>query len=164
MAQLGPWGGILHLFSDAAFTQTTYADATPQAFTIYVVHSGVVGSPVSSVQFMVEATSGIAFTWLSETSPFAEVIGDSKTGIYIYYAACLGPDPGLVLQIQYFGIATSEPCSKLRVVPDPESVYGEIEVVTCNFEVVKATGGELLVNCPVPVEQTTWGKVKSLYR
>jgi hypothetical protein len=52
----------------------------------------------------------------------------------------------------------------LRVVPDPESVYGEIEVVTCNFEVVKATGGELLVNCPVPVEQTTWGKVKSLYR
>ena len=32
---------------------------------------------------------------------------------------------------------------------------GEIEVVTCSFEVVKAAGQDLLVNCPVPVEQTT---------
>ena len=164
-AQLGgPFGGSLYLFSDTDFTDSTYQDQSPQVFSVYVVHSDMTGSAARSVRFKVEASPGITFSWIGETSPWTIVDGDSRTGIYVDYNTCLFPSPGFVLEIQYFGAGTSETCSTLRTVAHPDSPYEVIEVVTCDFEVFSAVGKELLVNCPVPVEQTTWGRVKSLFR
>jgi hypothetical protein len=104
---------------------------------------------------MVEASPGLTFWWIGESSPMPIFVGDSQSGIGIGYGACLLPDPGLILEIQYFGIGTSEPCSSLRVVPHPDATSGEIEGALCAAGPVSAVGKEILVNCPVPVEERT---------
>ena len=165
VAQLVPGGGTVSLYSDAGLTNSTYQDDAINAFSIYVVHNAVTFEAAHAIRFRVEASSGITFIWLSETSPKPTVIGDSRTGIEIGYGACLIPDAGLILQIQYLGIGTSEPCSFLRVVPHPAAPSGEIEVVLCvGMGPASAVGKDLLVNCTVPVQETTWGRIKSLYR
>lgn len=164
-AQLLPGGGALYLYSDADFTDSTFQDQSVGVFSVYVVHRGVTFDAAQGVRFAVQASPGVTFTWLGESSPMPTVVGDSRTGISVGYGACLIPDPGLVLVIQFFGIGTSEACSFLSVGPHPQASSGEIEVVLCvGLEAVAATGKKLLVNCPVPVKQTTWGGVKSLYR
>lgn len=164
-AQLLPGGGNIHLFSDPDFTDSTYQDQSIASLTIYVVHRGVTYAAAHGVQFMVEASPGVTFSWIGESSPMPIVVGNSQSGIAIDYGACLFPDPGLILEIQYVGFGNSEPCSLLRVVPHPDATFGEIEVVLCiGMGPVSAVGKELRVNCAVSVEETTWGKVKSLYR
>ena len=164
-AQLVPGGGALYLYSDADLTDSTYQDQSIGAFSVYVVHRGVTFDAAQGVRFAVQTSPGVTFAWLGENSPMPTVVGDSRTGISIGYGACLIPDPGLILEIRFLGIGTSEACSFLNVVPHPQASSGEIEVILCvGLEAVSATGEKLLVNCPVPVEQTTWGKVKSLYR
>jgi hypothetical protein len=163
-AQLPQFGGSLSIYSDEGFTDTTYNDQAVQPFSVYVVHSGITASPALSVCFGIEESAGITFSWIGDVSPWTIVDGDSRTGIDISYDTCLAPDPGLVLEIRYFGVGTSAGCSALTPVPHPDSPFGEIEVVTCNFQIYSAQGNSLHVSCTVPVEQTTWGKVKSLFR
>ncbi len=63
------------------------------------------------------------------------------------------------------------PCSTLEVVPDPAALTGQIEGVDCNQTKTFPNGSVLSFNgdasCPcgiiVPVEETNWGRVKSLY-
>ncbi len=163
--QLPPGGGSLYLFSDSSFTDSSYVDQAPGKVSVYVVHRGVTYGHVRIVWFMVEASPGITFEWLGESSPMATlVVGDSQTGIAMDYGACLFPDPGLILVIHYWGFGTSDPCSSLRVVAPPGTPTGEITVGLCVGQgPISAVGKRLLVNSSVPVETSTWGRVKSLY-
>ncbi|MCK4776515.1 MAG: hypothetical protein KAT30_17080, partial [Candidatus Krumholzibacteria bacterium] len=76
-------------------------------------------------------------------------------------------------RIDYFAQGLSPPCSYIQVVADPLAYDPPgIQVADCAFppNVVNATGGDVVVNpdascmCNIPVEETTWGKVKALYR
>jgi hypothetical protein len=96
-------------------------------------------------------------------------IGGSQTGIAIAYGACLAA-PIHVLTIQYFASGITPPCCYYPVVPDPNLPSGQIEVVDCAETIVFATGGVGIINpdatcdCDVPTQDTTWGKVKSIFQ
>ena len=158
-AQLG--GGTVALYSDSLFTDSTYVDNVPSVLHVYVVHQDFFAL-ASAIQFRIERSAGFTGTWLSESSPFFPLVGgDSQTGVAISYGGCKTP-PLLLLDIMYFAHGTSGPCSYLASTAHPPSPFGKIEVVTCQ-ETVFAEPGRLRVNCTVPVEETTWGRVKALY-
>ncbi len=157
-AQLG--GGRVALYSDSLFTDSTYVDNVPAVLHVYVVHQDFIPA-ASGIQFRIERSAGFTGTWLSESSPFPVVVGDSQTGVAIAFGACKTA-PVLLLDIMYFAHGTSGPCSYLASTAHPSSPSGKIEVSTCTVTVL-AEPGRLRVNCTVPVEETTWGRVKALY-
>ncbi|MCK5645104.1 MAG: hypothetical protein KAJ19_30165 [Gammaproteobacteria bacterium] len=150
-------------------------DQQPGLIKIYVYHVFTPGATAS--QFMVVSSSGAYLTYLGESSPFDAVIGNSQTGIAISYGACLS-SPISLLEIMYFGMGLSETCSFISVRPSPSTPSGNIEVADCSDppNVLFSVGGDLVINpdescmwwecfCdPDPVEQTSWGQIKSLYR
>ena len=85
------------------------------------------------------------------------------------YGSCLA-SPIVLVPINYFVHGTSAPCSFIDVVAPLTT--GQIEVVDCNNNLLVATGARTFVNpdatcdcnLPVPVEETTWGRVKALYQ
>ena len=158
-AQLG--GGKVALYSDSLFTDSTYVDNVPSVLHVYVVHQDFFALPLG-ISFRIERSAGFTGTWLSESSPFTVVVGNSQTGVAISYGVCKTP-PVLLLDIMYFAHGTSGPCSSLASTAHPPSPSGRIEVNTC-MEGVLAEPGRLRVNCTVPVESTTWGQVKALYQ
>ena len=178
--------GYIGIFSDPGGTDCGLVDAAPGLAIAYVVHVNTPGATAS--QFRVASGDGFDCLWLGENSPFPIVIGNSQDGISIAYGACLA-SPIHILSINYFCQGLSETCSWLYICPDPLAPTGLIEVVDCNQQKLIASGGVLWVNpdwvtcgcwinasgskspsaspvCtpPVPVEPSTWGAVKSLYR
>lgn len=154
-------GGAVGLYSESNCSVPYYTDEGVSVFSVYVCHSNMEINYASAIEFKVEASPGFSGTWLSDFSPFL-LGGNSQTGITISYGACLS-DPGLILTIQYMVVGTSE-CSELRVVPHPHDSLGRIAVLPCAGMVVSAQGGELTVNCPVPVTPSTWGRIKEMFR
>lgn len=142
---------------------------------IYVYHVYTPGATAS--QFMVLPSTGVNLIYITETSPFGMIIGNSQNGIAIAYEACLQA-PILLLEIVYYTRGLSQSCSVMNIVPNFNAPSGQIEVADCSDppNILVATGGELIVNMdescmwwecycdPDPVEQTSWGAIKSLYR
>ena len=153
-------GGKIALFTDASYTDSTLVDSAPGTLIVYVVHLGVPSA--AACQFSVLSHGGFSGVWLYETSPLPVTLGASPDGIAIDYGGCK-TTPILVLVITYQLFGTSAPCSYLALQPHPDSITGRIDVVTCT-EPAFAAGGTIITNCTVSATDTTWGKVKSLYR
>ena len=178
--------GYIGIFSDPGGTDCGLVDAAPGLAIAYVVHVNTPGATAS--QFRVASGDGFDCIWLGDQSLFPIIIGNSIDGISIAYGSCLS-SPIHILSINYFCSGLSATCSWLHICPDPLAPTGFIEVVDCNQQKLIASGGVLWVNpdwitcgcwinasaskspsaspvCtpPVPVRQSTWGAVKSLYR
>jgi hypothetical protein len=77
-----------------------------------------------------------------------------------------------VVRLTYQVVGTSAPCATLEVVPYPGEDY--LRAWDCSGNAVEArTFGPLWVNyipscgslwCVLATEETTWGRVKALYR
>jgi hypothetical protein len=147
-----------------------------QSFSMYVVHktTGATGS-----EFKVEGTAatGWTFNGASVLGGFL-AIGSATTGVSLAYGGCLaGPEIGVV-ELNFFGFAPaggSPTCGLVEIIPSPTALGGIIKAVDCNFAEIPATGGRGYINpdatcldCNEPhpnaTEESTWGKVKSLYR
>jgi hypothetical protein len=142
-------------------------DNAPGLLSIYVVH--VFSSGATACQFWAPMPSCMTgAVWLSDTAQFPVVIGNSQTGVAVGYGACV-QSPNLVLTINYFAVGTTQNCCYYEVQPDPHVPSGQIEVVDCASNLVFAPGGGIIVNpdqscyCAIRVEETTWGRVKSIY-
>jgi len=159
LSQVG-LGGRLALFTDSTYADTTIVDVAPGTLTVYVVHLGIASAAAS--QFSVRAHDGFTGVWVEETSPFSVTVGDSPNGIAIDYGGCK-LTPILVLAITYQLLGTSAPCGYLAVEPHPGSMTGMIDVVTCT-DPAYASGGTVGTECPLPTTESTWGRIKSLYR
>jgi hypothetical protein len=78
-----------------------------------------------------------------------------------------------VQTMNFFAMGNTPPCCHYWVRPDPAAPSNQVEVVDCNNSLLYATGGLGFINpgpgctcgypCPVPVEETTWGRVKAVY-
>ena len=111
----------------------------------------------------------------SKVAPPLEITGNIVDGYDVRYGSCISGSLA-IMQILYFGTATSATCSWVEVSAAPAAVTGQVEGSDCNEEVVVVSGRQSPVNpdescecsvlgCrPVPVEETTWGGIKSLYR
>jgi hypothetical protein len=91
--------------------------------------------------------------------------------VSVGYGACLG-EPIHVLTILYFGQGATQVCCQYPVLPNPATVSGLIEVVDCQNNLIFGMGETTWLNsdgtCPcgilVKVEESTWGRIKAMYR
>jgi hypothetical protein len=153
------------VYSDAGATTHTLDDQSSEQVELYVIHTS---AGATSSRFMLVGSGGFACTYVGENSTFS-TIGSAETGLAVYYdGACLFSNI-LVVTVSYFCTGASATCARLTVVPDPAASSGNIEVVDCSYQVQTALGLEMCVNpdgscCADPVETSTWGQIKSLYR
>lgn len=147
---------------------------------LYVIHWPDVTA--QAVSYRIDPCNS-RFTWLAETSSFANVVGDSRTGIAVDYGACLS-GPVLVQTISYFDDGTTPTDASMKVVASPNASSGKVEAVDCSGNVIFPYAGGVCINtvssgclCAmlgppyanipcvgVAAESTTWGHVKALYR
>ncbi|UCG52671.1 MAG: hypothetical protein JSW58_03735 [Candidatus Latescibacterota bacterium] len=161
------WGGFA-LFSDPQGTDAFIIDEMPGLLVIYVVQGYTIGDGATAAQFSAPQPECFEATYISDTQIFPVTIGNSQTGVAVGYGQCLTA-PIHVLSINYFGEGLTGECCFYWLQPDPNVPSGEIEVVDCNSQLVFMPGGAGVINpdeglCGTPVEPSTWGKVKSLYK
>lgn len=133
--------------------------------TIYVVHqtTGTTGS-----QFKVLDSSGLFQLGANVLGGFL-AIGNAYTDLSLAYGGCMAGPAVAVVSMGYLAFTPPASCLLIEVVPAPNKPYPI--AVDCNFAENAATAGKFLFNgndsCPcltIAAEQSTWGKVKSLYR
>ncbi|MFH1754817.1 MAG: hypothetical protein ABIA59_03860 [Candidatus Latescibacterota bacterium] len=169
--------GSIGVFADPAGASCNLTDTAPGLKLVYVVHVYSPGATAS--QFRVTADAGMLMTYLAEavTAPYIKIgtcAGPAGTGCAIAYGSCVA-SPNMVLTVQYFASGLTTPCAMFHVLPDISTIPPKTSVLVTNCAVptpalLIATGGEAYVNnngscpCNVPVEETSWGQIKSLYQ
>ncbi len=172
-------GGVIGLFSDTGGVECSVFD-TPQTgfFQVFVVHTLAPGWMCAAFSVPIPACA-LGVTWLGDTQtspgPPGPKIGFSPTGVSLCSGLCQST-PAHFLTITYLGEGLSENCCPLTVRP-PEGVGASCGVITdspcmvdCAQTLFPAGGGVAIINpdatcpCTVAVEESTWGKVKSLYK
>jgi hypothetical protein len=166
-----PQPGSIMLFVDPAYTDCD-TDDIPGLLSIYVVHMHCVFPQYASgSQFMVDHWSfGCILTHVGETVHTPVSIGTTQTGLSLGYGGCI-PCPNLLVTINFFAQGLSPDCCHIQVMPDVAADPPEVLVVGCEplFDLAVATGGDVVINptedcfCDVAVQETNWGKIKSLY-
>ena len=135
-------------------------------FTIYVFQTGSFQS--TAVRFKAaKPACWLGATWVGDSSTYVS-LGNSQTDWSVAYGACKTL-PVLVGQINYQAAGASLPCCEAVVTAPPiEFVYTD-----CSFAEHPLVPGQKVVinpdqscpcNLPLATEQSTWGRVKSLYR
>ena len=162
--------GTIGPFSDAAGTNCLLEDHSPGTLNVYVVHTTVPGG-ATAVQFAVTAT-GFTGTFLSATpAPGFLYLGDASDYSVAFGGCYIGTF--LVATFQYQGYGTSENCSSLNVSPAPTSpAPGQVVSISCDCCVDVLSTNPLVVNstqeclaCTAnATEESSWGRVKALYR
>jgi len=130
---------------------------------------------------------GVEWTLL-QTRSLYWTTGDPLTGITVCYESCV-TNPVVILELLFWGSLAPE-CSVIRIAGHP--VDGHIWGLDCESNMVPASGFQAVVNptsqcwctvgnestaveqsakrvpanfcAVVPVEDTTWGTIKALYR
>jgi hypothetical protein len=157
---------VIALYSDAAYTNCTMVDTSPQMVSVYVVHENTSG--VMASQFRVTTATGAGLSYLSETSPHPTRIGDTQSGLSVAYGGCQYSTV-LIATISYFANGASAVCSSVRVVADFNAPTGKIEVVDCSAIRSEGIGGKLVINpdgscdCGPDTRLTSWGKIKEQF-
>jgi hypothetical protein len=146
---------------------------TPYA--VYVVHkfnaTGTKGSRFK-VAGLNPAPAGTVYLGYTMLNGFINP-GSPDAGISCAYGFCdLAQDIG-VLSLNFFVTGVIPTCSELAVVADPLELTASVVIADCNDVVLPASGGGFAF-FPSPscdpcsladaTKESTWGKVKSLYR
>jgi len=163
--------GALGVFGDQQGTQGCIGDpGVAGLVTFYVVHMFAPGVTASSFAAPIPQCWTGAI-WIADTPPFPVTIGNSQTGVSIGYGACY-PSPVSVLAINVFtqGVFQGLECCPYAVVPNPSAPSGHIEVVDCLENLLYGFGLTTYVGLgsgctcgSVNVEESTWGRIKSIY-
>jgi len=133
--------------------------------TVFVVHMFSAGTTGS--RFKVDASaSNTTVTFLNPTIGFVAT-GSAATDITVGYGTCL-IGSGIVVGQLFLGGGSPSPTGCLKV--SPAEAYPNVINIACDFQEISATGGEACFggvagHCPgTPVQSSTWGQVKALYR
>ena len=158
--------GTLMVYSDPAYTSAALEnDLGPVS--VYVVHEGTFQMQSARYQVYSESTT---LVWVADVNPHTQTTGTSQTGVTVVYDGCLS-SPVLVQEIQYMGDGSSPVGSCISIA----HVQGEpVMVVThCDGSPRAPSNAGVCVKCTppafgdcmeLPVETSTWGRVKGLYR
>lgn len=162
--------GHIGIYSDPGWSSCELIDDTFTPVTLYVVHRAPAGA--TGIQFRLQRSPEFYCFPSSESSPFQFTIGDSETGIGFAYGQCLTGDI-LLLTITLTCHGVSAPCSYFEVLPDPAYGTGTIVAADCATPFAnqsQVTGGRLYANpddsctCAVATRESSWGRIKALYR
>ncbi len=162
----GVFAQMIGLFADTGGNDCNLVDNAPGPFSVHVVLINHGGAAVC--EFQVLGSRGFAGTHLSDTPVLGNPVGDSQNGIFINLMGCRTA-PTHVLTINYNGFGLSSLCSTLEVIENGNALPPTPSITDCvgtrSLAFVKA----MIVNptasctCAVPVEETTWGRIKSIY-
>jgi hypothetical protein len=166
--------GLLHLYSEYNGSTCFAVDRSPGTLTVYVYHDAIGPDGAAGSYFRIVTGGGFTGEYLSESYGSHATLGSMRDGIHVIYdGACLD-GPVWVAQISYTTYGTSPSCSYVAIVAHPDAASGMIEVDDCNYALHATPVSELrlMINwgwscqpwCIVATEETTWGKVKALYR
>lgn len=162
--------GRIQISADQALTTCNVADV-PGLVSVYVYHINTSGATAS--QFKIQQTGGAGLSYLNESSPYLK-IGDCFAGCAIAYQQCL-TGPVLILTINYLGGGTSAPCGLLEIIDDPNADPPGLYVTDCagippnkliGLGSTASIADDGSCTCPpiVPVEDTSWGQIKAIYK
>ena len=154
--------GTIDIFAEPALTSCNITAAGQ--FTVYVAHTNTTGATASA--FRIEHPATMLF--LGEQQAQGLKIGSSENGVGLSYNTCLS-GTFLILTVNYFDQGTGT-CEWMRILGDLTHVSQQVAVVNCAETSARFdTAGEARVNpdgtctCNVPVEETSWGRIKALY-
>lgn len=159
--------GKIAIFSDLGGTSCEFvATGFVQIHSFHINTSGATGC-----QWKLEHPA--AWSHFGDLWEFDTIIGNSNDGVSIGYGSCLSSP--IYLGVSNYGAAGDPANTCIWTAPDPGSLSGKIEGVNCSAEKTFPASGSGLVNpdgtqdctagCgPLPVEDATWGQIKSLYR
>jgi hypothetical protein len=176
-------GGSIVISSDPGLTDCTIVDAG-SLIIVYIGH--LYSQDVTGARFKFDI-GGLPWVHLQTNSPYW-TMGDPLNGITVCYGSCLS-SPDVILEMLFFG-SFAPTCSYVGIAGHP--VDGDIWALDCESNMVYASGGQAIVNpdgscfchadpgkakvkhetkrsaanfcSAVPVEQSTWGMIKALYR
>jgi hypothetical protein len=164
-------GGIVGLYADPQGTNCNIVHSGPGLLPVYVVHSYTDGA--TAMQFAApKPACWTNATYLSDTDPYPVTIGNSQTGKAVPYGTCLSGSIQATTINYFVQDPPGEPCCIYPVLPDPNVPSGQIEMVHCDNTLGFALGGYAVIHpdascmCArgtVSAEETTWGRIKSLY-
>lgn len=169
-----PPQGHITPYADAAGTSQIIENPQGVVHIYFIVTHGPGLVPTYGCQFSAPKPSCFDAEFIGEEYYSAQYFGNTQTGLAIVFGSCSGSWPTQVLlaRTTYYvgeGYSGATGCCFWWVVPSPSAPSGTIEFVDCNDTLVIGYGGTLVFNpddnycAGVPVESTTWGKVKSLY-
>ena len=169
-AATGQSSGLIVLWAEESFTSCNVAGAT-DLVTIYVVHEYMAGA--TSSRFKLQDNTGGALAYVGDqVQPPVVALGNANTGVDLAYGACFTGKLH-ILNAVYSVLSDPPVCSTIQVVPDPAAPSGWLEGTDCQG--VRIFPGRTSVTfnnegtcaCQwdgLPIETSTWGNVKSLYR
>lgn len=145
----------------------------------YVIHWP--STDAAGVHYRI-STCQSTLIWLTDTfSPGMTFTGDSQSGVDVQYPSCLS-GPIAVQTVAFFGAGDSPADSGIKLLPHPDSQSGQVEADRCGGGVDLLDAGGVCIRpitcfcnqlgppyhsipcLTVPVEHSTWGKVKAMYR
>jgi hypothetical protein len=174
-------GGNIDPYWDAAGTNCYLTPAPGLCYT-YVFHEGVPAAGAS--EWRMDMIGGWSGTYIAyATAPYLNILSaqapyplDPRGGISIAYGNPLcEPLPALICTVTWLCSGAEPLCSGVTIVADPLASIPSIEVRDCLNQAVPAGGGSAYVDAsggaggcgscapPVPVQEQTWGQIKSLY-
>jgi hypothetical protein len=164
--------GSIGVFADPAGTVCDLVDAMPGLNTVYVVHVYSVGA--TGAEFSLEENHAMMYLSETVTPPYLKIgtcAGPSGFGCAIAYGGCY-PSPNMILSVSYFAQAITPACGWIKVIEDMTVSPPLLVATDCNDPplLINVTGGMAYINndgncpCNIPVEDTSWGQIKSLYQ
>jgi len=163
---LAAQGGRISLYGDPAGSDCGVYPNVDELVDVYVFHVNTLGATGS--QFSAPNPTCAQWTYFQDYPVFDITLGNSQSGVAIAYGTCR-TGTFLLMRILYYAHGQSDPCCYYPALPDPREP-GDILATDCQFEVHPMSGSSVVINpnvtcdCTVPVEDTSWGRIKSLYR
>jgi hypothetical protein len=174
----------LDLYADQGMTQCSLSDTSPGLKFVHVFLSGPASA--TAVGFIApRPPCWQGATWVGDALPGARAIsGNTQTEFFTTLYEVPGTDPNanpckvppvLVCSVLFVTTGAALPCCEMSVAPIPHPVGSFLHLYyhDCFFdEKPLAVGQKVTINpdascpcgLPVATEQSTWGRVKSLYR
>ena len=161
------------LWADASMNSCEIVDPGSGLVQVHMFHTG--SQPASAVTFFAPTPQcWEGASWLGDVvaSPFQKVgVSTHSVGILINYLACIQP-PVYLGYMNFLVSGGAQPCCSYPVLPHTEDGVVLVLGYTCGTDERVGAGGSAIVNansscrCPMPLatEESTWGRVKSLYR
>jgi hypothetical protein len=153
------------VFFDESYEQTGIIPPGPLVFdTLYVV-AGNFDMLASSIEYRVEQNPDY-FVLVMDLVDIGTIEGSSYSGIRIHYDPPLNATNTILverIQVIWNWVGVCQFANvPLRIFPHPES--GKIQAIRSPDLVPVEAVGQTAYICPtVPVEETSWGRIKGLY-